>query len=155
MDVHTEPGVIGQIPTHVIGIVVNGDLVGIPKPAVAIGDIKIRDAPSPAVKPETAWSATANAPNVVAPNEITGETTVLKRMVKVEVRIIAPGIVANPLAVVMYVGRFWMARLVRVTPNGRRWMWIACRVGSWSVCRGRTTANSSASSVLFMLRQSE
>jgi hypothetical protein len=77
---------------------------------------------------------------------------VLKGMVKVEVRIIAPGIVANPLAIVMHVGRLWMARLVRVTRDRRHRMWIASRMGSRSVCRGRTTANSSASSVFFMLR---
>ena len=83
-------------------------VVSSPVPTVAIGDIKGRHAPGPAVKPETARSTAANAPNVRGA-KATGETTMFPRMIKMIVRIVTTRIVTHPLAVVMNVRRFGVA----------------------------------------------
>jgi hypothetical protein len=57
VNVNTETRVVGQIIAYVIRIGVNDNLVGIPKPPIAIGDIKGRYAPVEVVEPETAWTA--------------------------------------------------------------------------------------------------
>ena len=58
MDVSTQPGVIGQVPTEMVGIVRNHDLARIPKQVIAVAIfvrrrielIDASDSPRPAVK---------------------------------------------------------------------------------------------------------
>lgn len=52
MNVGAEPGVVREIPAHVIGIVVKHDVVTIPEPIGAGVNLERRDAESVTTKPE-------------------------------------------------------------------------------------------------------
>ncbi len=80
VNVHAETGIVGKIVANVIRIGINYDRVGIPEPAVAIGDIKRSHAPVEIVEPKTIWTAAGQVPYVAA-TESTVEAAVLKRMV--------------------------------------------------------------------------
>jgi hypothetical protein len=85
-----------------IGIVKDGDLIRIPRPAVTVTDIVWGYREVKASKPESAGTATANAPYVAAP-KASRESPVFPRMIQVVMNISAPGIMANPHATVIYV----------------------------------------------------
>ncbi len=44
LDVHVraQPDVVGQVPSHVIGIDIDHDLIGVPQPVIAEGEIVLR-----------------------------------------------------------------------------------------------------------------
>lgn len=81
-----------------VGILVDHDLVRIPKPVVAIVVVWGGDAKVETSKPEAFAVASGQPPDVGAANAA-GETAVLKRMVEMVPRIIAAGGVPNPRSV--------------------------------------------------------
>jgi hypothetical protein len=103
----SEPDVISEVPTGVVGIVVDYDLIAIPQPAVYEVKVVGRDAPVKVVEPETIRAAAAKAPRV-ARAESPGKTPMLIRTIEVVVGIVATGIVSDPLAVCVYVRCFGM-----------------------------------------------
>src|SRR5580692_10933609 len=66
VNVSSQPRVIGEIPAVMVGIFVDHDLVAGPEPVSAQSEVKRGDAEGPAVEPETAGAASANAPYVPA-----------------------------------------------------------------------------------------
>lgn len=134
VNVGAEADVIGQVPTVVIGIVVDDDLVGVPEPIVAVAGVKRADAEIKAVEPEAAGTAATEMPDMASANAA-AETAMLPGMVEMEAGIIVSGVVADPFAVGVNVRGFGMAFLVIelgmiVAMFG--WCW-AC----WSVVNGR------------------
>ena len=108
--------VVGEIPAVVVGIFVDHDLVAVPVPVVAIGEIKRGNAEVEAAKPEAAGAASADAPDVAAA-EAAGEAAMLPGMIEVEAGVVASSVVSNPLAVVVDVRSFGMACPGRRTPG--------------------------------------
>jgi hypothetical protein len=128
VNIGAQPWVVGEIPSVVVGIFVDHDLVAVPEPVRAPGQVKRGNAKSPAIKPETGRAASADVPHVAAA-ETAGETAMLKRMIEVETGIIASSVVPDPGTVVVYMRGLGMAFLV---------MKIRCRVGYGSMARGWT-----------------
>ena len=112
MDIFACADVISQIPADMIGIIVDHDIVIVPKPAAAIVIVVWRDLEEEAANIEPVSTAAAQAPNV--PRAKAGsEMPVLPGMVEMIVGIVAARIVANPAVIFsMHVGSLWMAFLI-------------------------------------------
>lgn len=85
-----------------IGVVVDDDIVAVPEPIVAVGDVEGRDTEVESAKPEAAGTATNQAPAMTRA-DAAFEVTMLPGMVEVEAGIVTSLIVAHPFAVVVYV----------------------------------------------------
>ena len=57
VDISTEPGVVSQIPPIVVGVIVNDNLIGVPQPSIAVGDVIGRYGEVESAEPETRWSS--------------------------------------------------------------------------------------------------
>ena len=57
MHVGTKAHVVSEIPAGVIGIIVDDDLIGIPEPIGAEGEVGGCDRPVPSIEPEPAGAA--------------------------------------------------------------------------------------------------
>lgn len=101
-----------------VGIFVDHDLVAVPEPVTAQGQVKGGDAESEAAKPKTTGAASGDAPDVSA-TEATGEPAVLPGMIEVEAGIASSGIVSNPLTVMVNVRSLRVTFLVRHGSGGR------------------------------------
>ena len=135
VDVGSQADVVGQIPAVVIRVCVDYDVVGIPVPIIAVGEVEGRDAPVEIVEPEAIRSTAGKMPDVAAA-EAPGEVSVLKRAIEMVVDVAAAGVMANPL-VAVNVWNVGMASLVSV---------VACRgatasFGSTTASFGSTTAS--------------
>jgi hypothetical protein len=133
VDVGAEADVVGEVPTVMVRVVVDYDLVGAPVPVVAEavvsgGDIEIETA-----EPEALAVATFDAPHV-ALADASDEAAMLPGMIKVIVGIIAAGIVAYPLIVGVNVRSFGVAG-----PVGIFWSLLRCVV-LWRPGRSRTVS---------------
>ena len=84
-DVHVGPKahVISQVPSDVVGVLVNDDLVAGPVPAVAIGNFSRSDTEIESAEPEAAWAAARQVPYVPGAKAAT-EVSVFPGMVKVK-----------------------------------------------------------------------
>jgi hypothetical protein len=98
VDVCAEPYVICKIPTVVVRIFIDHNLVGIPEPVIAIAEIVRGDVKIEPAEPETARASSANPPNVAA-TEAAGEPSMFKWMTHVIVGVVASRVVAHPLIV--------------------------------------------------------
>ena len=114
VDVGAEANVVGEVPTDVVGVFVDDDLVAVPEPTVAEADVIGSDAEIEATEPEAGRTAAGEMPDMAAA-KAAGEMAMLPRMIEMIVRIVGAGVMANPLAVVVYVRRFGMARLIGVS----------------------------------------
>ena len=103
VDVRSEPGVVGEIPTNVIGIFINHDLVRVPKPAIAKRDIIRSDAKVEATKPEAIRTASSQPPHMTAA-KAASEVSMFPGMVEMVVNIIRASLMPDPLTVGMNVG---------------------------------------------------
>jgi hypothetical protein len=111
VDVGAEPHVIGQVPSVVVGVFVDDDLIRIPEPAVAETNVIRRYAEVKAAEPETRRASTDEMPGVTAA-KATGKAAVLPRMIEVVVGIVAAGVVTYPLIVRVNVRSVRMPGLV-------------------------------------------
>jgi len=111
VNVLAQAHVVSEIPTQVIWILVENDVVGIPKPVGAVCIVVRSDRKVIAAKPEALRPAACQTPAMLRP-ETTGEMPVSPRAIDMVVRIIAARVVAYPLAVRMHVRRIGMALLV-------------------------------------------
>ena len=134
-----------------VGIFVDHDLVAVPEPIAAQGQVKGGDAESEAAKPETGGTASANAPDVAAA-EAAGESAMLKGMIKVEAGIITAGIMSNPGAVVVNVRSFGMA--LPVGAGGGSGRCATHRSGTMFGNESATDSVAAASAMATVLRQS-
>jgi len=109
--VGAEPDVVGKVPAVVVGILVDDDLIRIPKPVVGESEIIRSDAEIKATEPEPR-GATSGEVEDVAATKAASEPAVLPGMVEVVMGVIAAGIVADPLIVGVDVGRVRMSASV-------------------------------------------
>src|SRR5580692_311408 len=80
VNVGAQPRVVSEIPAVMVGVFVDHDLVAVPEPVSAQGQVKRGNAERPAVEPEAAGAASANAPYVPAA-EAAGEVAMLPGMI--------------------------------------------------------------------------
>jgi hypothetical protein len=110
MHVRSQASIVGKIPAGVIGIVIDHDWIGIPKPVAHIGQIKRSNAEIPVVEKEPVGSAACKAVGMAA-SDAAGEMTVLPGMSETEPGIVAGG-VPHPLIVLVNMGRFGVPGLI-------------------------------------------
>lgn len=111
MDVGAQPCVVGQVPAGIIGIVIEHDIVTVPKPAITKGYIGRGNTEEETAKPEAIRSATFNPPDVPC-TDLSGKMPVLPGMIQVIARIVS-AFVPNPLVIVRVdVGRFRVSWLI-------------------------------------------
>jgi len=115
VDVRSQPNVIGEIPAWIVGIVVEHDVIIVPIPVIAIGKVVGSDTEIISAEPEAVGSATFDAPHVAAADPH-WETAVFPGMVEVVMCVAAR--VANPLVIMMDMGRFRMSFLVAIRRPG-------------------------------------
>ena len=106
--------VVGEIPAIVVGIVVDHDLVAVPIPIVAVGIVIGCDAEIEAAEPEAFAIAAGDAPDVAAANA-PGEAAMLPDTIEMIVGIIAAGIVADPLVIVVNVRSVGMIPFIGIS----------------------------------------
>jgi hypothetical protein len=105
VEVGAQSDVVGEIPAFVVGVIVDHDVVAVPIPVVAVGEVKWGDAEVEAAKPETAGIATLNAPPVSAAKTAL-KMAVLPGMIEVKAPVVTTTFVTNPFPVVVDVGGF-------------------------------------------------
>lgn len=155
--VGAEADVIDQVPAVVIGIVVDYDLVGGPIPVVTKAVVKGCHAEVEAAEPEAFAVAAFDVP-LMAAADAACEAAMLPGMIEVIVRIIAPGIVADPLIVGVNVRGLGVSFFVGIF---RRFLWgNVLRRAGWSGPASRNMAvahivrRRSATVFFFFLRES-
>jgi hypothetical protein len=111
VDVCAQPGVIRKVPTVMVRIVVDHDLVAIPEPAVAEAIIERGDLKVEAVEPE-ALSASSSEPEDMPAADASREASMLPGTVEVIPGIVAAGIVPDPAVVGMDVRNIRMPGLI-------------------------------------------
>jgi hypothetical protein len=111
VNVGPETNVVCEIPSVVIGIFVDDNVVAVPEPAVAVADVKGRDVEIETAEPEAIGAAAGEMPDV-AGAEAAGEVAVLPGMIEVIVNVVASGVVADPFAVGVNVRRVGMAGMI-------------------------------------------
>ncbi len=108
--IHSQPDVVGQVPTDVIGIVVNDDVIRIPEPAVAETNIIRSHGEVEPTEPEAAGPSAYETPDVAAA-ETAGEVAMLPRMIQMVMRVVGAGVMAHPLFAPIDVGSVGMSGL--------------------------------------------
>src|SRR5688572_25195449 len=88
VEVGAEPCVVGQVPTLMIGIFVDRDLVAVPEPVIAEAKVEGADSKVEAAEPE-AFPGSSSKPEDMAATEAAGETPVFPGMIEVIAGIIA------------------------------------------------------------------
>lgn len=112
MDVGSQPHVIGEIPTVVIRVFVNYDVIGVPVPVIAVTDVVRSHTKKETAKREPIWSASRKMP-YMAFAKATGKAAVLPRMIEMVVRVIATRAVSDPdITLCVNVRSFGVARLI-------------------------------------------
>jgi hypothetical protein len=156
MDVSAEAHVIRQVPTIVIGIVIKHDVVTVPQPVAAEGEIERRYAEKEAAETETPRASSGEPKHVVAA-DASRKVTVLKRMIQMIVRVVSAAVVAHPCSIVVNVRRARMAFLIRDV-RGRSMGWSCSmrsrgrRTGCWRM-RGTAANGVTAATSASMLRK--
>lgn len=130
MDIGSQPYVVGEIPAGMVGIFVDDNVVGVPKPIVAVANVIGSDAEVESAEPETVGAASSEPPDVTSA-KASREMAMLEGMVEVVVGIVGTGVVPDPLAIRVHVRGIGMAGLiVKVTVLlGRRR--VGCGSGTW------------------------
>jgi len=111
VNVGAQPHVVGEIPTYVIGVVIEGDVVSVPIPIVTIPGIVGRYVEIIAPKPESARTAPLQMPDMARAKSAV-EMPVLPRMVDMETDILPSPVVSHPLATRMNVRTVGMIIMV-------------------------------------------
>ena len=132
-----------------VGIFIDHDLIAVPEPVGTQGQVEGCNAESPAVKPESTGTASANAPDVAA-SEAAGEVPVLPGMIEVEPRVVPSRVMPDPGAVVMDMWGLGMALVI--VKIGRRVGNCSTR-GGWTMLRNESATDCVTASMAAMLRQ--
>ena len=106
LNVHvgTEAHIVGKVPAGVVRIFVDDDLVRVPEPVRAEGEVGCSDGPEPTIEPEPAGTTALNDPGMLRA-ETARKVAMLPWLVEMIGRIVAPGIMTNPGFTVIYVWR--------------------------------------------------
>jgi hypothetical protein len=94
-----------------IGIFVKRDLVAVPQPVIAEGEVVGGDSEVEATEPEALPVSSLQSEDVAAA-KATGEAPVFLGMLEVIMRVIAAGIVSHPATVRTDVGSGWMPGVI-------------------------------------------
>jgi len=135
----------------VIGVLINHNLVRVPEPIIAKAVVVWGNAKVETAKPKTLPASPGKAEDMVGA-EPAREVPMLPRMIEMVVRIIAAGVMPDPLAVGMDVRGVWMSGLVAIIA-------VLCRGLLLSSSRSRTMSrnvsgvNSMAATTAFVLRK--
>lgn len=108
MNVGSEANVVGEVPAHVVRVIVDDDRIIRPIPIPAISDVVRRDAEEESTKAEATWTAPAEMPHMSTTN-LTGKASMFPGVVEMIMRIVTPRIMPDPLVVGMHVWRFRMS----------------------------------------------
>jgi hypothetical protein len=119
VNVGAEPGVVGKIPARMVRIFVDNDLVGVPEPAVDIGQVVGSYAEVEASKPEAGRAAAAQTPDMRR-TKAAGEVSVLPGMVEMVVGVVGAGFVAYPVVFIDVWGVGMTGLVYEVTVRWRR-----------------------------------
>jgi len=111
--VGAQADVVGQVEADMVGVFEDGDLIGAPVPIVAEAVVSGEDAEIEAAEPEAFAIAACDAPNVAAA-ETAGEVAMRPRMIEMVVGVVRAGVVADPLAVGVDMGRFGVAGFIGI-----------------------------------------
>jgi hypothetical protein len=103
--VGAEPGIVGQIPTVMIRVIVDDNLIRVPQPIVDVVILERRNAEVKTVEPKPFAVSAAEVPHMPAPDS-TGEATVLPGVVHMKAWIFPACIMTDPLIVPMDVRGF-------------------------------------------------
>lgn len=113
--------VVSKIPSNMVRIVVDDNLIRVPEPVAAEGEIGFRDHPVPSVEPESAWPTAGNTPDMRR-TEASAEVAVFPGMIEMVVRIVRPGVMTDPRLAVIHVRDIGVAGLVGVVAILRWWI---------------------------------
>jgi hypothetical protein len=116
MNISTEAYVIGEIPSNVIRIVIDHNLIRIPQPVAAEGYVGRRNGPGPSVEPESIWAPAGKAP-CMRRAKASSKVAVLPRMIKMIAWVVPAGIMTNPGLALIYVRSIGVAGLIDVVPG--------------------------------------
>jgi len=119
VNVGPQADVVRQIPADMVRIVIDYNLIAVPKPIGAKIQIVRGYTPVEVAKPETARASASQSPYVTL-SDPTRESSMFKGLIEVIVGIILPRVVPNPLTVCVYVRSFRMSRHVGGRPAARR-----------------------------------
>lgn len=100
MRVSPQPNVVSEIPSHVIGILKNADIVAVPIPIAAVAGINRCDVEVITTEPEPPGAAALQTPDMPMPKAAV-KAAVLPGMVDMEANILASVIMADPFPVAM------------------------------------------------------
>lgn len=152
MDVSSQPDVIGEVPPHVIGIIVNGNVVRIPEPAVSVSEIIRSDRKIKTVEPETIGTSASKAPDMATANAAI-KTAMFIAMIKAIMGVTAARLMAYPLSVGMDVGSLRMPLPIAEVAVLFRWARIlnACGTVSGNVLAAATDLGSTTAVLFFVV----
>src|SRR5579871_6384052 len=119
--------VVSQVPAWMIRIIIEHDFVRVPEPVQAEAEIERRNAEVGAAKPETLRTAAFQPVDMMRANAAT-EVPVLPGMIQMVVWVIAPGVVANPVTIVMNVRRIGMLGYVAKVRTARTLLSVLLRL---------------------------
>lgn len=102
MHIGSKAHVVGQVPSHVVWVVIDHDRIRGPIPIGAEANVVRRHVEIKSAKPEAARPSASKTPNVAAAN-LTRKVPMFPRMVETIVRIIAAGIMPHPHVIRVYV----------------------------------------------------
>ena len=148
MNVGAQPGVVGEVPANMVGVVINHDVVAVPIPVITVGKVKRGDTEVEAAKPETAGTASLHPPTV-SPAEATFEMAMLPGVVEVEAVVVVPALMPDPFAIVVDVRSFRVALIVTIGSLWRRFVRLAMS-GRWTMVRS-ISATDGVAPVTFMV----
>lgn len=121
MDVNTEPHVVGEIPSDVVGIIVDNDVIVTPIPVIDVAKVEVCHAEVIPAEPKAAGTASAEPPYETR-SESSFEVAMFPGMVEVVVHPRTVYVVPDPLAVLVNVRGLGMAFLV-----AKRWLGMIAR----------------------------
>jgi hypothetical protein len=116
VNIFARTDVVGDIPAQMVRIFVEHDVIGVPEPVAAVGNV-IRSYGEVISAEEEALRVSSSQPPAMLRSEASCEVPMLPGMIQVIVHIIATGSVSNPFAVGMDVRGIGMAFLVAVVSS--------------------------------------
>ena len=154
MDVSSEPDVVGQVPARVIRVVIDRDVIAIPKPVIRVGNVVRGDRKIKTIEPETVGTASTKTPDM-ATAKASGEAPMFKRMIQMIASVVSTCVMADPLSVRMHVGSFRMPLPVAEMAILLDWTRISrpCGAVSRNVLTAAANLGVTSTALFMVLRQ--
>ena len=120
MHISPQPGVISQIPSRMIRIVIDHDIVRVPQPSIHKAVVIRRNTEEEPAEPEPRRPSTPQPPHMRRP-KTSRKVPMLPRMVQMIVRIIPPRVMPDPM-IAIDMRSIRMSRRIRIRVSSRRFM---------------------------------